>query len=113
MAFIKAHLAFLPHYITKLEEHGMQVTNAVQLMEDARSKLDSVPGEAGKKLKTKMDSILEKNPGFCHIKHISGVLTGTTSTVPDGMAPRDVALFKYCPTTCVDVEKSYKNILTD
>ena len=67
-------------------------------------------------LKIKLDNVLKKNPGFERIKTIAGVISGTTSTLPEGMGPGDVAMFKYCSTACMDVERSfsmYKNILSD
>ena len=94
----------------------MELTNAMQLMEDALDKLSRIPGNYGEELKTKLDNVLKKNPGFDHIKSISKVLSGTSTTFPEGMSPTDVAMFKYCPTASVDVERSfssYKNILTD
>ena len=116
LAFIRAHLAFLAPYITRLEEQGMQLTTAVDLMEEVQGKLANIPGEVGQVLKTKLDKVLEKNPGFGHIKAIAGVLSGTASTIPEGMGPADVAMYKFCPTASVDVERSfslYKNILSD
>ena len=71
LAFIKANLSFLPHYITKLEEQGMELTNAMQLMEDALDKLSRIPENYGEELKTKLDNVLKKNHGFDHIKSIS------------------------------------------
>ena len=67
-------------------------------------------------LKIKLDNVLKKNPGFERIKTITGVISGTTSTLPEGMGPGDVAMFMYCPTASVGVERSfsmYKNILSD
>lgn len=116
LVFIKAHLAFLSHYITKLEEQGMQQTDAVQLMEEARNKMSNIPGETGEKLRVKLDKVLEKNPGYDFFKMIAGVLQGTSNTFPEGMGPGDLAMLKYCPTTSVDRERSfniYRNILSD
>ena len=116
LAFIKTHLAFLPHYITKLEEQGMELTNAMKLMEDAWSKLAKIPGKVGEELKSKLTTVLKNNPGFDHIKTIAGLLSGTATTFPEGMGPGDVAMFRYCPTASVDMERSfsmYKNILSD
>ncbi len=73
----------------------MQLTNAMQLMEDVQGKLGRIPGKAGKELKSKLDKVLKKNPGFDHIKAIAGVLSGTATTFPEGMGPREVAMFKY------------------
>ena len=91
----------------------MELTNAMQLMEDALDKLFRIPGNYGEELNTTLDNVLKKNPGFDHIKSISKVLSGTSTTFPEGMSPTDVAMFKYCPTASVDVERSFKNILTD
>ncbi len=116
LTFIKAHLAFIPVYITKLEEQGLQLTDAVGLMEKARSKLTEVPGNIGEELKAKLDSVLQKNPGYDRVKTITGVLNGTSNVFPEGMGPGDIAMFKFCPTASVDVERSfsqYKNVLSD
>ena len=80
LAFIKANLSFLPHYITKLEKQGIELTNAMQ-----------------------------KIPGFDRIKSISKVLSGSSTTFPEGMSPVDVAMFKYCLTASVDVERSFSS----
>ncbi len=47
LAFFKANLAFLPHHIAKLEEQGMLMTNAMQLMKETRGKLARIPGKTG------------------------------------------------------------------
>ena len=94
----------------------MELTNAMQLMEDALDKLSRIPANYGEELKTKLDNVLKKNSGFDHIKSLSKVLFGTSTTFSEGMSPADVAMFKYCQTASVDVERSfssYKNILTD
>ena len=101
LAFIKAHLSFLPRFITMLEEQGMELTKAVDLMESARAKLDKIPGEVGKELKAKLDSIVEKNPGYKTVKTIAGVLSGTSSAFPESMSPGDITTFKYCPGALV------------
>ncbi len=114
--FIKANLAFLPHHIANPEEQGMQLTNAMHLMEETRGKLDSIPGKTGEELSSKLDSVLKKTLGFDHIRTIAGVLSGAATTFPEGMGPGDVAMFKYSPTASMDVERSfsmYKNILSD
>ncbi len=74
-----------------------------------------IPGRIGEELKTKLGSVLQRNPGHDHIKTISSVLSGTTSTIPEGMSPGDVTMFKYCPTASMDVERSFSmyNILSD
>ena len=38
-------------------------------------------------LKIKLDNVLKKNPGFERIKTIAGVISGTTSTLPEGIRP--------------------------
>ncbi len=60
--------------------------------------------------------MLKKTPRFDHIKTMIGVLSGAATDFSKGMGPGDVAVFKYCSTANVDVERSfsmYKNILSN
>ncbi len=94
----------------------MQLTIAMQLMEETRGKLARINGKTGEELKSKLDNVLKKNPGFDHIKTITGVLSGAATNFPEGIGHADVAMFKDCPTASVDVERSfsmYHNILSD
>ncbi len=57
------------------------------LMEKVRHKLGEIPGRIGEELKTKLCSVMQRNLMYYRIKTISSVLSGTTSTIPEGMSP--------------------------
>ena len=52
----------------------MQLTDALQLMEDTKSKIAGIPGQGGKELKDKLDNVLKKNSGYNCNQMIAGVL---------------------------------------
>eukprot|EP00095_Tigriopus_kingsejongensis_P010943 maker-scaffold234_size243041-snap-gene-1.28 protein:Tk10943 transcript:maker-scaffold234_size243041-snap-gene-1.28-mRNA-1 annotation:"hypothetical protein EAG_00300" len=66
---------------------------------------------------TQRSQLLQHQKSEKHQKHIQlKVLKGNGVILPEGMSPDDVSKMKFCPTTSVDVERSfsqYKNILSD
>ncbi len=61
LAFIQTHLSFLPGSIQQLEEAGVTLTDSLGIVEDAKNKIDSIPGPKEVFFKAKMDAVLEKN----------------------------------------------------
>jgi hypothetical protein len=51
LAFIKANLSFLPKAICQLEKAGLPLTSAVKIVQEAKAKVDSIPGPKGKVFK--------------------------------------------------------------
>ena len=119
LAFILAHLDFMPDAITKLEEPGLPLTEALTILKDAENKVNMIPGPKGAIIKTKLEAILRKNPGLLHIvKEVRECLTGTSTSMglPSGLSLSDIANLKFAPITSTDVERTfsmYKCILTD
>ncbi|XP_031358786.1 uncharacterized protein LOC116182392 [Photinus pyralis] len=113
LIFIKTHLCFLPECLKQLENQGMSLYDSISIVQDVKSKIIRIPGEKGKRLKSKLDNVLEKNVGFKTLEQYSTILTG------DGESNEDIKVemipkFKYAPITSVDVERSfsiYKHIL--
>jgi hypothetical protein len=60
LAFIKANLSFLPKAICQLEKAGLPLTSAVKIVQEAKAKVDSIPGPKGKVFKEKFASFLQK-----------------------------------------------------
>ena len=61
---------------------------------------------------------MQRNPGVGILRTVAKILQGegNLSSLPCGIGPGEVALFKLCPITSVYVERSfsiYKNILSD
>ena len=116
LAFIHCHLSFLPAAITKLEEAGLPLADALSILEKAKEKINNVPGSTGLLLQGKLDSVLQNNPGLDTLATISSVLSGGEGALPTGMGPGEASYLKFCLTASVDVERSfslYKNILSD
>ena len=61
--FIQAHLSFLPATIKKLEENGLLLVSALEIMEKLQRSLESIPGERGSTLQVKLKAVLDRNPG--------------------------------------------------
>lgn len=116
LAFIAAHLSLLPTILTRLEESGLPLPKSLSVLEEAKTVIHDIPGERGEVLKQKFDSIIERNPGIKILRNIAARLEGDVCEMPSEFGPGEVALFKFCPITSVDVERSfsiYKNILSD
>jgi len=116
LAFIHCHLSSLPAAITKLEEAGLPLADALSILEKAKEKINNVPGSTGLLLQGKLDSVLQKNPGLDTLTTVSSVLSGGEGALPSEMGPGEAAHLRFCPRASVDVERSfslYKNILSD
>ena len=118
LAFIAAHLSFLPPTLMRLEERGLPLIDALAVVDQAQRRIDSILGEKGDRLKCKFDAIMQRNPGINILRAVERILKGEgeLSSLPCSIGPGEVGLFKFCPITSVDVERSfsiYKNILSD
>ncbi len=86
------------------------------LLEDVRSKINSIPGSTGIMLQTKMSSVLAKNPSLETMQMVGKTLKGSKEAVlPAELSSGEVAAMKNCPVVSMDMEHSfsvYKNILS-
>lgn len=64
LAYISMHLSFLPQTIKVLEEEGLPLRKPVPLMEEAMQKLQDIPAGRGRILSAKLESVLERKPGY-------------------------------------------------
>ena len=118
LAFIATHLSSLPSTLTQLEESGLPLIKALALVDQAQSKIDNIPGEKADRLRLKFGTVMQKNPGVNILRTVAEVIQGEggLSSLPAGIGSSEVALFKFCPVSSVDVERSfsiYKNIFSD
>lgn len=107
LTFINSHLSFLPGKIKELEENGLPMTTAMGIMDDIKTKLETIPAKEGEILRVKYQAVLSRNPGHKTMKTISKILKGDEEDLPPGMTPEDVALLKYCPLVTAEVERSF------
>ena len=114
--FIHAHFSTVSKAIESLESCGALLHDSLQLVQKATCSLNSAPGEIGEKIKFKLEKVLKSNPGLKKIQSISQYLSGIRVSLPDECSEPSAPVYKYCPITSVDVERSfsaYKLILTD
>jgi len=71
------------------------------------------------KLNAKLQSVLERNPGYSTLCKVSDILCGNETELgrnEQGLSANDLTLFKYSSVTSCDVERSfsrYKVLLSD
>ncbi|XP_049800302.1 uncharacterized protein LOC126235633 [Schistocerca nitens] len=84
-----------------------------------QSDLGRACGHVGDKVKIKLQSVLQRNPGYSTLCKISDSLSGNAETFEETetkLNSSDLAAFKYAPVTSCEVERSfsrYKAILSD
>lgn len=114
--FIHTHFSSILEVIKGLETRGTLLQESLQLVQKATSSINSTPGEIGETVKRKLDKVLDSNPGLKKVQCISEYLCGIPRSLPEECSESSVPVYKYCPITSVDVERSfsaYKLILTD
>lgn len=116
IAFVSANFVFISDCITKLETQGLSINEALNVVNDAQNRINSVTGETAGKIKVKTKSVLEKNPGFKKIQNIGKILSGLSDVSVNELSASEIGSFKFAPITSCDVERSflvYKTILND
>jgi hypothetical protein len=115
LAFIASHLHNLSTTITKLEERNLPLTSALEIFQAEVERIESIPGQKGLRICSKLNSVVQRNNELETLKKIARVLAGETD-VDVRRSPAILANYKYAPVTSVDVERSFyklKNILSD
>lgn len=118
LTFIKSHFACLPVAITKLEEKGTLLSEAIEKFKSVRTNLAAIPRR--KEFQAKFDSVHGKNSGLQTLEKIARIIDGDNLAETDdyikALSPADLSAFKYAPITSCDVERSfsaYNRVLED
>lgn len=90
----------------------------VNTIQDARMKINSIPGSRGFRLQMKFEPVFQKNDGFMKLRQLYFALIngGGTFTTEIFRNPIVLSAYTHAPFTFVDLERSfsdYKCILTD
>lgn len=107
LAFIKANFASIVTGITKLQTQGMSLADGLLQVESIHKSLGKLNR---KEFVQKMDAVLNRNKGYKSIVEIRNVLENGSDPKDDytrKLTPKELAMFKYCPVTSVDVERSF------
>ena len=98
---MKCNLGFLPDLINRFERQGLNLMEQIDLLNEGVAGVKAVPGEKGKILVKKLDSVLNRNPDLGLLKEVTEVLRGNEDAVhPQGMSPGVAAALKFAPTKC-------------
>jgi hypothetical protein len=119
LAYIKAKFCGISKSITHLETVGIQLCDAVNSVKQTESELSRIQGEADNKVNTKLQSALERNPGYSILCKVSDILCGNEAELgrnEQELSANDLTLFKYSPITSRNVERRFsrhKVLLSD
>ena len=82
---------------------GIQLCDAINIVKQTESELSQLQGEVANKVNAKLQSVLERNPGYSNMCKISDILCGKEAELggkEQDFLPR--SLFKYSPVTSWD-----------
>jgi hypothetical protein len=95
---------------------GRQLCDAINTVKQTESEL---LGKIANKVNAKLQSVLERNPGYSTLHKVSDILCGNEVELGGNeqeISANNLTLFKYSPITSCDVERSfsrYKVLLSD
>jgi hypothetical protein len=119
LAYIKAYFCEISKSIPRLETVGIQLCDAINIVKQTESGLSRVQGEVANKVNAKLQSVLERNPGYSTLCEVSDILCGNEAQLGGNeqeLSANDLTIFKYSPITLCDVQRSfsrYKVLLSD
>ena len=76
LAYTKTNFCGILKSITRLETMGIQLCDAIIIVKQTESELLRVQGEVANKGNAKLQSVLERNPGYSTLCKISDILCG-------------------------------------
>jgi hypothetical protein len=110
LAYIKSNVCGISKSITRLETVGIQLCDAINIVKQTESELSQVQGEVANKVNAKLQSVLERNPGYSTLCKVSDILCGNGAELGGNeqeLSANDLTLFKYSPVTSCGVERSF------
>jgi hypothetical protein len=117
--YTKTNFCAISKSITRLETVGIQLCDAINIVKQTESEFSRVQGVVAHKVNAKLQSVLERNPGYSTLCKVSDILRGNEAELGGNeqeLSAKDLTLFKYSPITSCDVERSfssYKVLLSD
>lgn len=107
LSYIKSNFYVIVQAITKLETPGLELKESIGVFENVRKTLASLNKTD---YRIKFENVIARNKGYSAIFDIHRTLNecvGSESAFIKQYSPSEVALFKYCPVTSSDVERSF------
>lgn len=119
LTYIKSNFSVISKSITRLETVGVQLCDALKIVEQTEGELLQAQGEVADKVRAKLQSVLVRNPGYSTLCKVADIICGKEAQLDQNepeLSANDLTFFKYAPVTSCDVERSfskYKALLTD
>ena len=117
LTFLASNFSRLPDCIRRLECSAQPLSTTLAIIEGIKTSLARNEGPEAQRIRTKLEKVLQWNPGFKTMKLVQMAIQGdgvsdeiSRYTVPE------LAAFTYAPMVSVDVERSfsrYKDLLSD
>ena len=92
LAYIKANFCGISKSITRLETVGVQLCDATHIVKQTESELY---GEVANNVNAKLQSVLERNPGYSTLCKVSDILCGNEAELDgneQGLSANDLTL---------------------
>jgi hypothetical protein len=93
--------------------------DAINIAKQTERELSRVQGEVARKVNAKLQSVLERNPGYSTLCKVSDILCGHEAELGGNeqeLYSNDLSFFKYSPVTSCDVQRGfsrYKVLFSD
>lgn len=107
LAYLLSNFQFVTEIQILIQAKNLMLSNAIALIEDFESKLNSVQGYFGEEVKVKFENLIGKNNGFKELKNINSILNGQQLQLNANFTPEQLSCFKFAPITSCDVERSF------
>lgn len=106
---LSATIGFIPEYISQLESNKLPLVDAMSIVEHVHKELSSEKSLIQKQFLKKLETVLQKNPGYEKMKKICQILNGTVNetNVDLPYLAQEILCFKYAPLTSAEVERSF------
>ncbi|KAI1694776.1 dnaJ domain-containing protein [Ditylenchus destructor] len=64
LAYIQCNFSILPKAITKLESQGLTLSQNLEVLAEVKTAISNAGGHIGQKIQTKLDFVMQNNPGL-------------------------------------------------
>ncbi|KAI1693840.1 hypothetical protein DdX_20432 [Ditylenchus destructor] len=76
LAYIQCNFSILPKAITKLESQGLTLSQNLKVLAEVKTAISNAGGHIGQKIQTKLDFVMQNNPGLSKMAEIAKVHNG-------------------------------------
>lgn len=107
LAYIKSNFQVFTTVVIKLQMKNLPLADSLTVIQEVKSKFQSLKGTQGKSMLFKLQKVFEKNEGIKILEKILNILEeedeiSDMSQFPEDNSCNDFVYFKYAQTTSVD-----------